>query len=116
MIDRIRFAQTLKEYNIELTEKQMDQLDKYAEILVDYNEKVNLTAITDPLGIENKHFLDSLLFAANPLVKGKVADVGTGAGFPGIVTKIYKPEIDITLIEPTGKRCTFPLDKGDNLL
>lgn len=107
MIDRIRFAQTLKEYNIELTEKQMDQLDKYAEILVDYNEKVNLTAITDPLGIENKHFLDSLLFAANPLVKGKVADVGTGAGFPGIVTKIYKPEIDITLIEPTGKRCTF---------
>ena len=107
MIDRIRFAQTLKEYNIELTEKQMDQLDKYAEILVEYNEKVNLTAITDPLGIENKHFLDSLLFAANPLVKGKVADVGTGAGFPGIVTKIYKPEIDITLIEPTGKRCTF---------
>ena len=58
MIDRIRFAQTLKEYNIELTEKQMDQLDKYAEILVEYNEKVNLTAITDPLGIENKHFLD----------------------------------------------------------
>ena len=107
MIDRIRFAQTLKEYKIELTEKQMDQLDKYAEILVEYNEKVNLTAITDPLGIENKHFLDSLLFAANPLVKGKVADVGTGAGFPGIVTKIYKPEIDITLIEPTGKRCTF---------
>ena len=89
MIDRIRFAQTLKEYNIELTEKQMDQLDKYAEILVEYNEKVNLTAITDPLGIENKHILDSLLFAANPLVKGKVADVGTGAGFPGIVTKIY---------------------------
>ena len=48
-----------------------------------------------------------MLFAASPLVKGKVADVGTGAGFPGIVTKIYKPEIDITLIEPTGKRCVF---------
>ena len=107
MIDRIRFVQTLKKYDIELTETQLEQLDKYAEILVDYNEKVNLTAITDPQGIEEKHFLDSLLFAKNPLVKGKVADVGTGAGFPGIVTKIYKPEIDLTLIEPTGKRCTF---------
>lgn len=107
MIDKIRFTETLKKYDIELTETQLDQLDKYAEILVDYNEKVNLTAITDPQGIEEKHFLDSLLFAKNPLVKGKVADVGTGAGFPGIVTKIYKPEIDLTLIEPTGKRCTF---------
>ena len=107
MIDRIRFVQTLKKYDIELTEKQLEQLDTYAQILVEYNEKVNLTAITDPQGIEEKHFLDSLLFANNPLVKGKVADVGTGAGFPGIVTKIYKPEIDLTLIEPTGKRCTF---------
>ncbi len=107
MIDKIRFTETLKKYDISLTEKQLEQLDKYAEILVDYNEKVNLTAITDPQGIEEKHFLDSLLFAKNELVKGKVADVGTGAGFPGIVTKIYKPEIEITLIEPTGKRCTF---------
>ena len=107
MIDRIRFVQTLKKYDIELTEKQLEQLDTYAQIMVEYNEKVNLTAITDPQGIEEKHFLDSLLFVNNPLVKGKVADVGTGAGFPGIVTKIYKPEIDLTLIEPTGKRCTF---------
>ena len=107
MIDKVRFTQTLEKYGIQLTEKQFEQLDKYAEILVEYNEKVNLTAITDPQGIEEKHFLDSLLFAKNPLVKGKVADVGTGAGFPGIVTKIYKPEIDLTLIEPTGKRCTF---------
>ncbi len=107
MIDKIRFTETLKKYDIELSEKQLEQLDKYAEILVDYNQKVNLTAITDPQGIEEKHFLDSLLFAKNNLVSGKVADVGTGAGFPGIVAKIYKPEIDITLIEPTGKRCTF---------
>lgn len=107
MIDKIRFTETLKKYNIVLTEHQLEQLDRYAEILVEYNEKVNLTAITDPQGIEEKHFLDSLLFADNRLVKGKVADVGTGAGFPGIVTKIYKPEIELTLIEPTGKRCTF---------
>ena len=107
MINKERFLNTLKQYDIEISELQFEQLDKYAEILVEYNEKVNLTAITDPEGIENKHFLDSLLFAKNPLVKGKVVDVGTGAGFPGIVTKIFKPEIDLTMIEPTGKRCTF---------
>ena len=107
MIDRDRFLNTLKQYDIQISDLQFEQLDKYAEILVEYNQKVNLTAITDPMGIENKHFLDSLLFAKNPLVKGKVVDVGTGAGFPGIVTKIFKPEIELTMIEPTGKRCTF---------
>ena len=107
MIDKSRFANICGEYGISLTARQLDMFDKYREILVEYNEKVNLTAITDPVGIENKHFLDSLLFAKNPLVEGKVVDVGTGAGFPGIVAKIYKPEIDLTLMEPTGKRCTF---------
>ena len=107
MINKERFLNILKQYDIEISDLQFEQLDKYAEILVEYNEKVNLTAITDPEGIENKHFLDSLLFAKNPLVKGRVVDVGTGAGFPGIVTKIFKPEIDLTMIEPTGKRCVF---------
>lgn len=107
MIDKARFSAVLEKYDIKLNDCQIDQLDKYAQILVEYNEKVNLTAITDSEGIENKHFLDSLLFAKNSLVKGKVADVGTGAGFPGIVAKIYNPKIDLYLIEPTGKRCTF---------
>ncbi|MEG0019760.1 MAG: RsmG family class I SAM-dependent methyltransferase, partial [Oscillospiraceae bacterium] len=107
MINSERFKKTLADYDINLTQLQLEQLELYAKILVEYNEKVNLTAITDSLGIENKHFLDSLLFAKSPLVKGSVADVGTGAGFPGIVAKIYKPDIDLTLIEPTGKRCVF---------
>lgn len=107
MINKERFLKTLSDYNIDITEDCFNKLDKYAEILVDYNQKVNLTAITDDIGIENKHFLDSLLFADCELVKGKIADVGTGAGFPGMVTKIYKPDVDMTLIEPTGKRCTF---------
>jgi 16S rRNA (guanine527-N7)-methyltransferase len=76
-------------------------------MLVDYNQKVNLTAITDPVGIEDKHFIDSLLFAAQPEVQGTLVDVGTGAGFPGLVTKLYKPELDVTLMEPTGKRVEF---------
>ena len=74
---------------------------------MDYNQKVNLTAITDPEGIEDKHFIDSLLFAAQPEVRGRFVDVGTGAGFPGVVAKLYKPELELCLMEPTGKRLDF---------
>ena len=107
MIDKNRLEQKCSMWNIALTGDQLDQLDAFAQILVDYNQKVNLTAITDPEGIEDKHFLDSLLFASQPEVAGKMVDVGAGAGFPGIVTKIYKPELELTLMEPTGKRVEF---------
>ena len=85
MIDKNRLEQKCSMWNIALTGDQLDQLDAFAQILVDYNQKVNLTAITDPEGIEDKHFLDSLLFASQPEVAGKMVDVGAGAGFPGIV-------------------------------
>ena len=99
MIDKNRLEQKCSMWNIALTGEQLDQLDAFAQILVDYNQKVNLTAITDPEGIEDKHFLDSLLFASQPEVAGKMVDVGAGAGFPGIVTKIYKPELGLTGVE-----------------
>ena len=102
MIDKQRLEAKCSTWNISLTGTQLDQLDAFAQILVDYNQKVNLTAITDPEGIEDKHFLDSLLFASQPEVAGRMVDVGAGAGFPGIVTKIYKPELELTLMEPTG--------------
>ena len=107
MIDRERLAQKCSTWNITLTGTQLDQLDRYAQLLVDYNEKVNLTAITTPEGIEDRHFADSLLFAAQPEVSGRMVDVGTGAGFPGVVAKIYKPELELALMEPTGKRMDF---------
>lgn len=107
MIDKSRLEQKAAEKGIELTGTMLDQLDIYAECLVEYNKKVNLTAITDPEGIEDKHFIDSLLFARQPEVAGRMVDVGCGAGFPGLVTKIYKPELDICLMEPTGKRVEF---------
>ena len=103
MIDKQRLEEKCSTWNITLTGTQLDQLDAFAQILVDYNQKVNLTAITDPEGIEDKHFLDSLLFASQPEVAGRMVDVGAGAGFPGIVTKIFKPELELTLMEPTGK-------------
>lgn len=107
MIQKERLEAKAAGLGISLSPAQLDQLDRYAQILVEYNQKVNLTAITDPEGIENKHFIDSLLFAAHPLVKGKLVDVGTGAGFPGVVAKIYKPDLELTLMEPTGKRVEF---------
>ena len=107
MINKQRLEAKCSTWNIVLTGTQLDQLDAFAQILVDYNQKVNLTAITDPEGIEDKHFLDSLLFASQPEVAGRMVDVGAGAGFPGIVTKIYKPDLELTLMEPTGKRVEF---------
>lgn len=107
MINQQRLSEKCAALGISLTEQQLALLDRYAEILVDYNQKVNLTAITTPEGIEDRHFADSLLFAAQPEVAGRLVDVGTGAGFPGIVAKIYKPDLSLTLMEPTGKRVDF---------
>ena len=107
MIDKNRLAEKCSTWNISLSPAQLDQLDHYAEILVSYNEKVNLTAITSPEGIEDRHFADSLLFAAQPEVQGKLVDVGTGAGFPGLPLKIAQPDISLTLLDSLDKRVRF---------
>lgn len=106
VIDTARLIEKAAVYDMNIT-SVCEKLAQYAEILVDYNQKVNLTAITDAPGIEDKHFIDSLLFAAQPEVQGKLVDVGTGAGFPGVVAKIWKPELAVSLLEPTGKRIDF---------
>lgn len=106
MIDTARLIEKAAAYGIDAA-PVAQKLDAYAALLVDYNQKVNLTAITDPAGIEDRHFVDSLLLAAQPEVRGKMVDVGTGAGFPGIVTKLFRPELALTLMEPTGKRVDF---------
>ena len=106
MIDKERLLHKAAACGLEISDC-LDALDAYARMLVEYNEKVNLTAITDPEGIEDKHFIDSLLFAAQPEVQGTLVDVGTGAGFPGVVAKLYKPQLALTLMEPTGKRVDF---------
>lgn len=106
MIDKQRLIEKAARYGIDAA-PVADALDLYARILVDYNKNVNLTAITEPEAIEDRHFIDSLLLAAQPEVAGRVVDVGTGAGFPGIVVKLFKPDVDLTLMEPTGKRVEF---------
>lgn len=89
--------------------QMLSQFEEYARFLCAYNEKVNLTAITEPEEIARKHFLDSLLLlAALPVPKdARVADVGSGAGFPGVPLKIARPDLSLTLIDSLNKRITF---------
>ena len=96
----------LQKRGIILDDHMVDQLDAYAKYLKEYNEKINLTAITDYEEVLDKHFYDSLLPARLPM-EGKLADIGSGAGFPGVVLKIVFPELKVFLIEPISKRCVF---------
>lgn len=95
------------ELGIELDEIKIQQLEKYAKMLVEWNEKVNLTAITDEFSIATKHFLDSMSAISTGYVKGRTIDVGCGAGFPGLVLKIAKPDISLTLLDSLNKRINF---------
>ncbi len=92
-----------------LDEKVYQRLQTYAEMLVEWNEKINLTAIVEPKDIAVKHFLDCMMIFkyADIPVGASVIDVGTGAGFPGVVMKIVRPDIKLTLLDSLAKRITF---------
>jgi 16S rRNA (guanine527-N7)-methyltransferase len=94
---------------LNLTEKQLEQLEIYCDELIKYNEHTNLTAIKEENEIYLKHFYDSLTLAitTNFYEMNNLLDIGTGAGFPGLVLKIVYPNLKVTLIEPIGKRCKF---------
>lgn len=91
----------------DLSSAQLDQFESYYAMLADWNTRVNLTAITEPEDVAKKHFLDSL--AAAPYLKANaaVADVGTGAGFPGLPLLILRPDLKLTLIDSLQKRLVF---------
>ena len=94
------------EYGINLDEKALERFDLYAKLLVEWNEKINLTAITEPEEIVIKHFLDCLTVFTKVEIKegAKIIDVGTGAGFPGLVMLIARPDLKMTLMDSLNKR------------
>ena len=96
-------------YKISLSDEQIDQLQGYYEMLIEWNQKMNLTAITDPKEVAIKHFADSLsIFNYIDLPQNaRIIDVGTGAGFPGVVMKIARPDLELTLLDSLKKRLVF---------
>ena len=111
MIDRAFLMDKLKETGFELSQPEQlaERFDRYAEMLVDWNEKINLTAITAPDEIVIKHFVDSLLLLkAYDVPKGaSMIDVGTGAGFPSVPVAMVRDDIRLTLMDSLNKRINF---------
>lgn len=104
-----------REISTELSEMQLNQFFDYMNLLLEWNEKINLTAITKPEEIVLKHFIDSIIVANSIAHNSKIVDVGTGAGFPGIPLKIVRPDLQITLLDSLNKRINFLKDVIENL-
>ena len=102
-----KISNQAKFLDIELSKIQIEKLYKYMKILLEWNEKINLTAITDEDEIIQKHFIDSFTISKYIAFGKTVVDVGTGAGFPGIPLKIIRDNIDITLLDSLNKRINF---------
>ena len=109
MIDFNQVIAQCAPFGIEPDKVALERLDRYAELLVEWNGRMNLTGITDPQGIVTRHFADSASFfaAVSPQTGAKVIDVGSGAGFPGMVLKILRPDLRVTLLDATNKRIGF---------
>src|SRR6266446_2808450 len=98
----------LAEFNLPAYDDQVLQIQQYIKILLTWNEKINLTAIRDPLEMLYRHFCESMYAAvAVPLQAGRLADAGSGGGFPGLALKILRPELQVFLIESNVKNATF---------
>ena len=103
------FINSLKELNIEVTEEKINKLEKFYELLIDWNNKINLTRIVEKEEVYLKHFYDSLTIVKEVNLNeiNTLCDVGTGAGFPGIVLKIFYPHLKITLVDSLLKRVNY---------
>lgn len=107
-MNKKQFIQELSKLNINLTATQLKQLDEYYCLLVSENKKYNLTSIIEEDQVYLKHFYDSItLSKIIALDKQEICDIGTGAGFPGMVLKIVFPNLKVTLVDATKKKCNF---------
>ena len=118
-MEKENFIKEIKEYSkeisIKLSEEQIEKFYDYMKLLLEWNEKINLTAITDEKEVILKHFIDSLTI--NKYINGgdKIVDVGTGAGFPGIPIKIIREDVEIVLVDSLNKRINFLNEVIDKL-
>ena len=102
------FIKEIKKININLTDNQLQQLEIYYNLLIEENKKYNLTSLTNKEDVYLKHFYDSLTITKIiDLNNESICDIGTGAGFPGLVLKIFFPNLKVTLLDSTKKKCNF---------
>ena len=109
MLNKELFYNTIKPFEINVDEDAFSRLDTFAEMLIETNKSFNLTAIKEPDDVTVKHFADCLsIFKYVDIPENaKIIDVGTGAGFPGLVLKLYRPDIQMTFLDSTKKRLGF---------
>lgn len=117
LINKTDFKALFAKGEMSVSDTQYEKLKKYSELLVEWNEKINLTAITDPEGIALKHFYDSVYpFTMLELPENaSVIDVGTGAGFPSCPLKVIRNDIKLTLLDSLNKRIKFLQEVSDSL-
>ena len=104
------FYNLLAEQNLPLSDQQKEQFERYFELLVEWNERINLTAITDKEEVYLKHFYDSIAPILQGLIPNetiKLLDIGAGAGFPSLPMKILYPQLEVTIIDSLNKRINF---------
>ena len=98
----------LEEFKLPAYDDQVLQVQQYINILLSWNDKINLTAIRNPVEILYRHFCESMFAGVSvPIERGRLADVGTGAGFPGLALKILRPSLQVFLIESNLKKAAF---------
>lgn len=116
-MNKKEFIQEINKLGIQLTNEQLHQLDKYYQLLIEWNKVMNLTGITEEKEVYLKHFYDSLTIAkVIDLTKEKsLCDVGSGAGFPGMVLKIVFPNLKVTLVDSLNKRIKFLTEVANEL-
>ena len=109
MLNKELFYETIKPFEINIDEDAFSRLDKFAELLIETNKSFNLTAIKEPDDVTVKHFADCLAIFkyVNIPENAKIIDVGTGAGFPGLVLKLSRPDINMTFLDSTKKKLGF---------
>ena len=107
MLDDTRLRQLLEPFGLDLSSAQADQILAYLRLLLRWNQKINLTAIRSPEECVTRHFGESLFVAKHIELRGKLLDIGSGAGFPGLALKIAFPQISVTLLEPVAKKRAF---------
>ena len=116
-MDKEIFISGLKSLGYDINDEKINKYQKYSQMLVEWNEKMNLTSIVDPEGISVKHFLDSVapIFSFEIKENSKIIDVGTGAGFPGIPIKIMREDLEFTYLDSLNKRINFLKEVSKNL-